>query len=76
MPSFTRKERAGRLPAALHGRQPPWLARGPAGAGLTVVQVLDGGVAGVAGVEVGHEGCDVLRGREHPVDDVPHEDKT
>lgn len=43
---------------------------------LTIIQVLHGGVAGVAGVEVGHERCDVLRGCQHAVDDVPHEDET
>ena len=42
---------------------------------VTVVQVLHSGFFGGAGVEISHERGDVLRGGEHAMRDVPHENK-
>jgi hypothetical protein len=42
---------------------------------LTIVKVSNRGVVRVAGVEVGHQGCHILRSCEHPVEHVPHEDE-
>lgn len=42
---------------------------------LTIVKVGDYGVVRVARVEVGHQGCHVLGGCEHPVQHVTREDE-
>lgn len=42
---------------------------------VTVVEVDDRGVSGDAGVEVGHQRSDVLRGRQHAVDHVARVDE-
>lgn len=42
---------------------------------LTIVQVLHCGVLGEARVKVGHQGSHVLRGGQHLVSDLPHEDE-
>lgn len=64
---------------------PPLALGSPTGAGLgaalvpglwlTVVVVGHCGVVGIARVEVGHEGRNILRGCEHPVDHITHEEE-
>lgn len=42
---------------------------------LTVVRVAHCGVLGEAGVKVGHEGGNVLRGSQHSMSNIAHEDE-
>lgn len=42
---------------------------------LTVVQILHCGVIGEAWIKVCHQRGDVLRGGQHPMGDLPHEDE-
>lgn len=48
---------------------------GPGEGVVTVVEVDDGGVPGHAGVKVGHQRGDVLRGCEHPMDHITRVDE-
>lgn len=41
----------------------------------TIIQVLHGGIFGDAGIKIGHERGDVLRGRQHVVSDVSCENE-